>query len=63
MIVLAPLATAGLVFNAIFACFLVGESFGPSDLVGTIACSIGAAMVSVFGYVKQGGGERVDAHR
>jgi len=53
IIVLAPLATAGLVFNAMFACFLVGESFTFGDLVGTVACTIGSALVSIFGYVRQ----------
>jgi len=51
-LVIAPLGGLGLVFNAILAFIVAGESLDAFDLVGTLLISFGAVMISIYGYLE-----------
>ena len=48
-IVVAPLGAAALVFNFIFAYWLVGTKITNQDLIGTFLIIIGAVLIPIFG--------------
>ncbi|WVQ79937.1 hypothetical protein IAT38_002038 [Cryptococcus sp. DSM 104549] len=51
IVILAPLGAVSLIFNALLARFLLGDTFGPSWAVGTGLVAGGAVMIAVFGVV------------
>jgi hypothetical protein len=51
--VLAPLGSATLVFNAIFAKVMVKEPFTRTHLIGTLIIIGGAVIIALFGFVPE----------
>lgn len=53
IVILAPLGAVSLIFNALLARIVLGDSFGPSSIVGTALVTVGAVMIAVFGVVQE----------
>jgi len=53
VLVLAPLSSNTIVFNAIFAAVLLGEVFGLAQGVGSVLVAVGSTMVILFGYMDE----------
>ncbi|KAK6537754.1 hypothetical protein TWF694_010667 [Orbilia ellipsospora] len=53
LVILSPLQASGLVFNSICASALLGEPFTSVSLVGTVLVCIGAALIAIFGALKE----------
>ncbi len=51
--ILAPLHASGLVYNAILASLLLGETFNLSSLFGTIMTAAGATLIASFGAIEE----------
>lgn len=54
VVILAPLGAVSLLWNALFARFLLGDFFSPWMLLGTILIAGGAVLIAVFGIVPEG---------
>lgn len=53
LVILSPLQASGLVFNSICASALLGEPFTLLSSVGTVLVCIGAALIAVFGALRE----------
>ncbi|KAK6355389.1 hypothetical protein TWF696_004495 [Orbilia brochopaga] len=53
LVILSPLQASGLVFNSICASALLGEPFTLLSFVGTVLVCIGAALIAVFGALRE----------
>ncbi|KAF3937101.1 hypothetical protein ABW19_dt0203154 [Dactylella cylindrospora] len=53
LVILSPLQASGLVFNSICASVLLGEKFTQFSFVGTVLVCIGAALIAIFGAIKE----------
>ena len=53
IVILAPLGAVSLIFNALFAKLMLGDTFGPSSIIGTGLVTVGAVLIAVFGVVQE----------
>ncbi|KAI7869791.1 hypothetical protein BDF14DRAFT_1741711 [Spinellus fusiger] len=53
LVILAPVGAMGLVFNALFARWVLGEPFSPRTVQGTAFIVLGAMLVAGFGVVPE----------
>jgi uncharacterized membrane protein len=51
---LAPLGSAGLIFNVIFSNILLGSKISRFDVLGTLFIIVGGVLVSYFGAMEVG---------
>lgn len=52
--ILAPLGAVSLIYNALLAKVLLGDSFGRRTILGTALVGLGATGIAVFGVVEEG---------
>ena len=53
VVILAPLGAVSLLWNALFARFLLGDVFSPWMILGTLLIAGGAVLIAVFGIVPE----------
>ena len=53
VVILAPLGAVSLLWNALFSRILLGDSFSPWMIVGTIVIAVGAVLIGIFGIVPE----------
>ncbi|KAI0308208.1 hypothetical protein B0F90DRAFT_1909447 [Multifurca ochricompacta] len=53
VVILAPLGAVSLLWNAFFACFILGDVFSPWMILGTLLIAAGAVLVAIFGIVPE----------
>jgi hypothetical protein len=53
VVILAPLGAVSLLWNALFAKFLLGDLFSSWMILGTILIAGGAVLIAVFGIVPE----------
>ncbi|OCF32939.1 hypothetical protein I316_05276 [Kwoniella heveanensis BCC8398] len=54
IVILAPLGAVSLIFNALLARLMLGDTFGPTWIGGTALVAVGAVLIAVFGVVEEG---------
>ncbi|WVF71370.1 hypothetical protein IAT40_006174 [Kwoniella sp. CBS 6097] len=54
IVILAPLGAVSLIFNALLARLMLGDTFGPTWIGGTGLVALGAVLIAVFGVVDEG---------
>lgn len=53
IVILAPLGAVSLIYNALLARLMLGDSFGPRSIAGTALVALGAVLIAVFGVVPE----------
>lgn len=53
VVILAPLGAVSLLWNALFACFILGDVFSLWMVLGTLLIAGGAVLVAIFGIVPE----------
>lgn len=53
VVILAPLGAVSLLWNALFARFLLGDVFSPWMILGTLLIAGGAVLIAIFGIVPE----------
>jgi magnesium transporter len=53
VVILAPLGAVSLLWNAFFACVILGNSFSPWLILGTLLIAGGAVLIALFGVVPE----------
>jgi magnesium transporter len=53
VVILAPLGAVSLLWNAFFACFILGDVFSVWMILGTLLIAGGAVLIAIFGIVPE----------
>ena len=53
VVILAPLGAVSLLWNAFFACILLGDVFSPWMIIGTVLIAGGALLIAFWGIVPE----------
>jgi len=53
VVILAPLGAVSLLWNAFFACFILGDVFSLWMILGTLLIAGGAVLIAIFGIVPE----------
>lgn len=54
IVILAPLGAVSLIYNALLARLILGDTFGGRAVIGTGLVAVGAVLIAVFGVVQEG---------
>lgn len=54
IVILAPLGAVSLIYNALLARLILGDTFGKGAIGGTALVAVGAVLIAVFGVVPEG---------